>query len=213
VLVGHDWGGLLAWCFALYHPEMLDRLVIINAPHPQLFERELRENPVQRFGSEYTYAFNKYDGVVWEKQVAANNYAGLAKGILGTTLASGNYDQADVDKWIEAWKQPGALTGGLNWYRANHLNPPFNDRHPADKVPTSWSADAVLKGARTRTIATPTLVIWGLADSALQGGNLSGIEKLVTNVKVKLYPGVDHWVPMVKAKEVNQDLRDFLAAK
>lgn len=213
VLVGHDWGGLLAWCFALYHPELLDKLVIINAPHPVLFEREMKENPIQRFGSTYTYAFIGYDGAKWEEQVAPNNFAGLTQGILGGAVKAGVYNQDDVAKWVASWQQPGSLVGGLNWYRANHLNPPYNDTHPAAKVPTSWTADFVLGGAKTKIIQTPTLIVWGMNDNALQSGNLSGIEKLVPNSTIKLYPTGDHWVSVVKAKEVTADIRAFVDGK
>lgn len=212
VLVGHDWGGLVAWMYAMHHPETLSKLVIVNAPHPDIFEREMRENPVQRAGSSYMFAFNNYDGYNWAEQMGKDGYKGFAQGILGSTLRAGNYTQEDVDKWIESWKIPRALDAGLDYYRANHLNPPFNDQHPAETIPTSWSADAVLKGAKTRVIETPTLIIWGTNDSALQSGNLSGIEKFVPNSTFKFYP-TDHWVPMTHPKEVSRDIREFISGE
>jgi len=213
VLVGHDWGGLLAWVFAMYHPEMIDKLIIVNAPHPMLFEREMNENPVQRFGSNYTFAFNNYDGKKWDEMMSANNFAGLTQGILGEQIKSGRYNQGDVDQWITAWKVPGALNAGLNYYRANHLNPPFNETHPASSIPTHWSAKEVTEGAKSTIIKLPTLVIWGLKDTALQTGNLSGLSKLVPNIRYRLYPNDTHWVSISKSKETTQDMRDFIEGK
>ncbi len=213
VLVGHDWGGLLAWVFAMYHPEMIDKLVIINAPHPMIFEREMRENPVQRWGSNYTFAFNNYDGYHWDEKLSANDFAGLTQGILGEQIKSGRYTDADVVAWKKAWSVPGALNAGLEYYRANHLNPPYNEQHPASTIPTSWSAASVTEGAKSTTITLPTLVIWGLLDTALQQGNLSGMEKLVPNAHFKLYPRDTHWVSISKSKEVSQDIRDFIEGR
>ncbi|MEQ9448513.1 MAG: alpha/beta hydrolase [Rhodospirillaceae bacterium] len=210
VLVGHDWGGLIAWMYAMFYPETLSKLVIINAPHPDLFEREMRDNPLQRQGSDYTFAFNNYDGYNWAEQMGRDGFVGLSQGILGSTLRAGAYTQEDVDKWIESWKIPGALDAGLQYYRANNLNPPYNERHPSETIPTSRSADAVLEGAQTRVIETPTLVIWGMNDTALQGGNLSGIEAYVPNSTFKFYP-TDHWVPMTHADEVSRDIREFIS--
>ena len=102
---------------------MIDKLVIINAPHPMIFEREMRENPVQRWGSNYTFSFNNYDGFKWDEALSANDFAGLTQGILGEQIKSGRYTDADVKAWKQAWSVPGALNAGLDYYRANHLKP------------------------------------------------------------------------------------------
>ena len=115
--------------------------------------------------------------------------------------------------WIDAWSQPGSTTAGLNYYRANHRNPPFNDRHPASTIPSSWSAKEVTQGAASTIIKTPTFVIWGMKDTAILSGHLSGLDKWVPNLSVKLYPDDDHWVMLEKATSVAQDIRRFIDDK
>jgi pimeloyl-ACP methyl ester carboxylesterase len=209
-LVAHDWGGVIAWGFAMKYPEMLDKLVIVNAPHPIIFEREMRENPIQRMGSTYMFAFNNMDGYKWDEAMAKNDFAGLRESLTGGAVKAGVYTVADQQEWVKAWKVPGSMDAGLNYYRANRLNPPFNETHPAEKVPSSYSAKEMLAGFANTQVTVPTLIVWGLADSALQGGNLSGIEKYVPNVKFKFYATADHWVSVVHAKEVNADIRAFI---
>ena len=113
-------------------------------------------------------------------------------------LFAGRYTEADRQLWIDAWSQPGSTTAGLNYYRANHRNPPFNDRHPASTVAHSWSAKEVTEGAKSSIIKVPTLVIWGMKDTAVLTGNLSGLDRWVPSLSVKLYPDDDHWVMMEK---------------
>ena len=114
---------------------------------------------------------------------------------------------------FEAWSQPGSTTAGLNYYRANHRNAPFNDLHPASTIPTSWSAKEVTRGAKSTIIKVPTLVIWGLRDTAILSGHLSGLEKWVPNLSIKLYPEDDHWVMLQKATAVAKDIRSFIVDK
>jgi len=120
-LVGHDWGGVVAWAFAMQYPDYLDRLVIVNAPHPVIFGRELRDNPAQQRASRYMVTFRSPEG---ESVLAADNYASLVNGVLTPKEA---FSDADRDAYLAAWSQPGALTGGLNYYRAARLGPPTDD--------------------------------------------------------------------------------------
>jgi len=217
VLVGHDWGANVAWVFAMYHPEMLEKLIIINGAHPFISERELRENPAQRYASNYFFVFNKFLAP-GEQPVDEVNTRGSAvlraqTGFVDAEVKSGRYTEADRQAWIEAWSQPGSTTAGLNYYRANHRNAPFNDLHPASTITTSWSAKEVTQGAKSTIIKTPTLVIWGLKDAAILSGNLSGLDRWVTNLSVRLYPEDDHWVMMQKAIPVAKDIRNFIDDK
>ena len=217
VLVAHDWGALVAWVFAMYHPEMLEKLVIINGAHPFVSERELRENAAQRYASNYHFVDNGYlapgERAIDEGDTREGAVRRAHVGFVEAEVKNGHYTEEDRQKWIDAWSQAGSTTAGLNYYRANHRNPPFNDRHPASTVAHSWSAKEVTEGAKSTIIKVPTLVVWGMKDTALLVGNLSGLDKWVPNLSVKLYPDDDHWLMMGKYKEVSQDIRKFIDDK
>jgi pimeloyl-ACP methyl ester carboxylesterase/catechol 2,3-dioxygenase-like lactoylglutathione lyase family enzyme len=199
-LVGHDWGGALAWAFAAAHPEMLDKLVIINAPHPGVFLRELRQNPAQQQASMYMLMFRSPGA---ESMLSANNYAMLDAAVLGEGLKSGYFTAADHQAYLEAWSQPGALTGGLNYYRAAHIGPPTGD---AADFTASPSADV-----SAMSIRVPTLVIWGEKDTALLPGNLAGLDAFVPHLRIERIPEGTHWVVHEQPARVNQLIRNFLA--
>ncbi len=196
VLVAHDWGGGAAWSFAIAHPEYLEKLIIINCPHPAILARELAENPAQQKASLYMLLFRSPQA---EQTLSANNYAGLVEGVLGDGLKSGAFAEADKQAYIAAWSQPGALTGGLNYYRAANLGPPSPD-FPA--APPADPANMVVK--------VPTLVIWGEKDTALLTGNLDGMDKFVPDLTIKRIPDGSHWVIHEKPALVNGYIREFI---
>jgi pimeloyl-ACP methyl ester carboxylesterase len=197
-LVAHDWGGVIAWVYAAQHPEMLDRLVILNAPHPTIFGRELRENPAQQKASEYMLMFRSQEA---EALLSENDFAWLKRAVLGS-----NPSQVDEDAYVEAWSQPGALTGGLNYYRAAGVGPPpspsATSASPAATPPTP--------AAPPMMVRVPTLVIWGEKDTALLTGNLNGLDQYVPKLTVKRIPDGTHWIAREKAADVNRLIREFL---
>jgi epoxide hydrolase 4 len=189
ILVGHDWGGAVAWAFALAHPRSLEKLVILNAPHPSIFARELAENPAQQEASRYIQAYGSPGA---EEMLSANNYERLVNDVLADGLKAGRLSEDDRKAYLDAWSQPGALTGALNYYRAARLHMP---------------------NTRPAQIAVPTLLLWGLKDRYLLAGNLSGIGKLVPNLTVKLLPDTSHWVTQEQPMQVNTFIREFVQAK
>jgi len=195
-LVAHDWGGAIAWIFAALHPEMLDKLVIINAPHPTVFARELRENAAQQQASQYMLLFRSPEA---EATLSANNYATLVNAILGDGIKNGTVTDEDKAAYIAAWSQPGALTGGLNYYRASAIGPP----KPGEPPNPLLSQPVIVR--------VPTLVIWGEKDTALLTGNLNGLEPFVPTLTVKRIPDATHWVVREKPGDVNRFIREFIA--
>jgi len=216
-LVAHDWGANVAWVFAMFHPDLLDKLIIVNGAHPFISERELRENPAQRYASNYFFVFNKFlapgEQPVNENDTKESATRRAHGGFVDAEVKAGRYTEEDRQAWIAAWSQPGSTTAGLNYYRANHRNAPFNDLHPASTIPTSWSAAEVTKGAKSTTINLPTLVVWGMRDNAILPGHLSGLEKWVPNLSVRIYPEDDHWVMMQKAVPLAKDIRAYIEGK
>jgi len=202
ILIGHDWGGAVAWAFALRHPDYLEKLIIINAPHPGVFNRELHENPAQQRSSQYMLMFR---GSQAEQTLSANNYASLVDSILGRGLKEGYFTAEDRNAYLESWSQPGALTGGLNYYRAAQVGPPSDQGAQANG---NFGTDTAVQ-----TVAVPTLVIWGEQDQALLTGNLEGLDEFVPELTVKRIPDGSHWVVHEKPDLVNAYIRDFIENK
>jgi len=204
VLVGHDWGGAVAWAFAIAHPERLDKLVIVNAPHPGVFGRLLASDPKQQQASQYMLMFRSPQA---EQTLSANNYTPLVNAVLGSGLQNGVFTDEDKQAYIKAWSEPGALTGGLNYYRANAVGPP-----PPGQTPASTPASSGNFGADPSRlmVKVPTLVIWGEKDTALLTGNLDGLDQFVPQLTIKRIPEGTHWVIHEKPAEVNGYIREFI---
>jgi epoxide hydrolase 4 len=188
-LAGHDWGGVVAWTFAMAHPELVRRLVIVNAPHPAVFRRELAENPAQRAASRYMEVFRSPQA---EALLSADGCAALLR-MFGDLERDGHWTAADRAAYLEAWTRPGALTGGLNYYRAL----------------AARGDDAGLPGGGM--VRVPTLVLWGERDTALLPGNLDGLDRWVPDLTVRRIPDGTHWVVHEHGDEVNRCIRAFLA--
>ncbi|WP_210357230.1 alpha/beta fold hydrolase [Sphingomonas beigongshangi] len=153
-LVGHDWGGAVAWMAALTRPDRVARLVIVNAPHPYLFQRALFDDPAQRRASQYITRFRD---------------TGIDRGLVGEGLerffgstfvqhAASAIAGADKAAYLDEWAQPGAMTAMLNWYRASTVVVPA----PDEDAPRPAFLDRPFP-----PVTQDTLVIWGTRDTAL----------------------------------------------
>ena len=133
--------------------------------------------------------------------MSENNYSLLLKLAFGELIKNGVLSAEDIQGYIDAWSQPGALTGGLNYYRASNMSLLENYE------------EAIKKPARTESlpvITVPTLVIWGEKDTALLPGCIDGLEKYVTNLTVRRVPDATHWVVREQPALVTQLIREFI---
>ncbi|MEQ1755760.1 MAG: alpha/beta hydrolase [Micropepsaceae bacterium] len=203
-LVAHDWGGALAWAFAIRHPELIDRLVIINAVHPGAFQREIAKNQEQAGASQYIHEIRAEGS---EIRYAADNYARLWQS-LEKTAQAGHLTPADRAQFTQAWSEPGALTGMFNWYRAMRLDPPKSGAEgqaspQAGLRENLYDDDALM-------VRVPTRVIWGMQDTALLPGCVEGLERWVPNLDVRRVPDGGHWIVYEKPQLINETIREWL---
>jgi pimeloyl-ACP methyl ester carboxylesterase len=186
-LVGHDWGGGLAWLLATYHPKAVRSLTVCNAPHPAVFRQALRR-PGQLLKSWYWLFFQ----LPWlpERTLALKDYHILARTLIHE-CQRGTFTRDDIRTYLASWRRQG-LGGGINWYRAL-----FRDRRA---MPASMPV-----------IDVPTLLVWGEADFALGRELPDGTEKHVRDLRVVRLRGISHWVQQDAPHEVNEALLEHLA--
>jgi len=178
-LAGHDWGGVVSWIFAEKYPELLKKLIILNAPHHKIFSQKLRTDKEQQKASFYIFEFYKLNG---EEFIIENNYEWLRKSVFNE-----NFSEFDKEKYLEAWSQPEAILGGVNYYRANKS---FKD----------WSGK----------IDVPTLVLWGMKDLALKPQLLEGLSDYVKDLQIERHEKSSHWITHDAPKFVSSKIQHFI---
>jgi len=186
-LVGHDWGGGVAWFTANKHPERLKKLAILNVPHHSAFRKYLNENREQQRRSWYMFFFQL--PLLPEFLSGLNQAEGLARALRATSRP-GTFTDADLAEYRKAWMQPGALAGMINWYRSAAQTPP-------KKLPN-------------KRITVPTLVLWGKKDTALNWELAEKSIALCDDGRVVYFEDASHWVQHEEADQVNNHLVDFL---
>jgi pimeloyl-ACP methyl ester carboxylesterase len=197
-LVGHDWGGAAAWGTALKHPRRVARLVILNAPHPLIFQRSLIEDQAQRSASQYIRMFRNPLMPVALKAMGYGRFFDLVFGNLSNlSLMPPEERQAYLDQW----SQPRAMRSMLAWYRAAGIKVPPKGRRA--RLPL-WTH---LPFPR---LHMPVLVVWGMKDKALLPVQLEGLEKYVEDLRIVRIEDAGHFVPWEKPEAVTSALRAFL---
>jgi len=199
-LVAHDWGGAVAWNLANQQPALLQRLAIINSPHPGTFLRELKGNPKQQAASAYMNFLIRPDA---EHLLADNDYRRLWDFFLGMGAGKDGYGWLTEElkaRYRAVWDR--GLTGGLNYYRASPLRPPRQE-DPA--------ANSIELPKEMLTISMPTLVLWGMGDTALPPELIAGLDAYIPRLTLETVPDATHWIVHEQPQRVIGALQRFLA--
>jgi pimeloyl-ACP methyl ester carboxylesterase len=186
-LVGHDWGGIVAWSLANKHPERLHRLGILNAPHPVVMRRFLQRDFEQMRRSLYAFFFQ----LPWlpERLLSADHWRGAVRALRGSGRIH-TFTNEEIDKYKEAWSQPGSMRAMLNWYRA------------AARYPRQISKEMLIR--------VPTLILWGVKDIALSHRMARPSLDYCEEGNLIFFPDATHWVQHEEAEEVNRHLLEFI---
>ena len=199
-IIGHDWGGAIAWGVALGGQTngRVTRCIIANAPHPAVFQRLLYTNEVQRASSQYIRGFRDTanDALVREHGLAAI----LMKEVKWDRPSA--MDDEERAALMEDWQDREAAFGMLNWYRASPVVVPALDE--PYELPEGWTPPPLPK------LTIPTLVIWGMDDHALPPENLEGLDDQIDDLTVVHVPDCGHFVPWEAPEQVITAMQDFL---
>jgi len=186
-LAGHDWGAAVAWNFALWHPERLHKLVILNVPHLAVMTDFLFQDREQLRRSWYIFAFQ----LPWlpEYFLRKDNWRGVARVLRGSGKLH-TFTNTDIAEYQKAWSQPGAMTAMLNWYRA--------------------AARFGLNLPKDIRVHVPTLMLWGRQDVALSHRMAQPSIDLCDNGRLVFFENATHWVQHDEAEAVTQNLLEFV---
>ena len=189
-LIGHDWGGAVAWMFALRGVRPVERLIVMNLPHPQLFAEHLATNKAQKRRSRYERFFQ----LPWLPEFVFRLGRGRAIGqaFRGMAVDKGRFPDEVLAVYREQAIEPGAMTAMLNWYRANPFRKAFKGPFPVLDV--------------------PTLMVWGDQDTALGKEMTLGTEELVRDFTVR-YLHASHWVQQEAPEQVNEIVSAWLTGE
>ena len=186
-VVGHDWGGLVAWWAAIREPEKLRRLGILNVGHPRVLRQQMRSNPRQRRKSWYVFFFQ----LPWlpEWYLSRGDWEKCVRAVRGTSR-KGTFSPADMDEYRQAWRRSGAR-GMVNWYRAALRRPPR-------RVPSL-------------RVTVPTLLLWGARDRFLGEELVKPSLDLCDRARAEIFPEATHWIQHEEPEKVNRALIDFFS--
>lgn len=189
-VAGHDWGGAVAWWLGCHHPERLERLAILNCPHPKVMRDTLLKSSRQRKKSSYMFFFQ----LPWlpERTFRKNDFALTVRG-LQRTSRQGIFSEEDFARYREAWSQPGAVRSMIHWYRA------------ALRSQGKWPPNPGVRGV-------PTLLIWGARDRNLLREMAQPSIDLCENGRLEFIEEASHWVQHEEPERVNRLLLDFFGA-
>ena len=194
LLIAHDWGAIVAWAFAMDRIRDLEGLVIMNVPHPAVFQANIVANPAQRKKSWYVFFFQ----IPWlpERVLTARGAEAIGRAFSDMAVDKSRFTPADLDHYRQNALKPGAATAMVNWYRAGARN-----------GMKKWAP------GKAPVIDIPTLMIWGEEDTALGIELTEGYEPYVKDFTLQRLPGVSHWVQQEAPETVNGRLEAWLMEK
>ncbi|MBB3764597.1 alpha/beta fold hydrolase [Sphingomicrobium lutaoense] len=198
-LVGHDWGGAVAWAATLRGGPRIERLAIINSPHPLIFQKSIIDDEAQRAASQYIRSFRETG---MEEKIRAMGLDAFFDKSFGAHVDLGSISAEERKAYLEEWGGDGALEGMLAWYRASPILVPAMDE--AGEYP-AWLMSGV------PDVHVPVKILWGMEDKALLPCQLEGLDGLIDDLSIERLEGVGHFAPWEAADKVAAALKPFLA--